>query len=597
MCGIVGVVSCGETVSRERFTAMRDLLSHRGPDGEGLWEGPGVRLGHRRLAVIDPTPGGHQPMSTPDGRFVIVYNGELYNDAEVRALLGDVRFTSSCDTETVLHAVARWGEDAAGVLRGMYALALWDTRERSLLLARDPLGIKPLYWASAGSSVVFASEIPAILEHPEVPARPDWAAVSSYLTTIRATLGERTLYEGVRSVEPGCWVRISVEDGAFSVSKKVRGLGGTARAEAGRDADDGVGAVVEDSIAAHLRSDVPWCCLLSGGLDSTIVSTVAIERAGRLRTYVSGCPAAGDGLADDFTYAREAAGAIGSEHEEVPIGRDGFLERWRWMVDRLGMPLCTPNEVAIYEVSRTLRGAGHSVVLSGEGADELFGGYGVPLGSAWSHIESTPGEGEGDARFILGSSAWMPVEGKALFVSPGFWEDAGRDEALDGFYRETYRGHLDAVGDAAPAERRMQAVLRMQRTVNLVGLLRRLDSATMLASVEGRTPLADRVVASMAESLPMAEKFEPGDPPGTKLALRRAFRGRVPDTIVSRPKRSFPLPFQSWLGGMAEEVRSSAFVREVYTPAAVELAWSDPEAHWNLAWPMANLALWGRRWG
>ncbi len=592
MCGIVGVVSSGETVSRERFTAMRDALSHRGPDDAGIWSGPGVLLGHRRLAVIDPTPGGHQPMAMPDGRFVIVYNGELYNDAAVRKALEDVPFISDCDTETVLHAVARWGEDAARAMRGMYALALWDARERSLLLARDPLGIKPLYWTVAGSSVVFASEIPAILMHPAVSANPDWGVVSSYLTTIRATLGDRTLYDGIRCVEPGEWIRICADGDGFVIERSVHGIDGK---KPGENAG-GVGAIVEDSIAAHLRSDVPWCCLLSGGLDSTIVSAVATERAGRLRTYVSGCPGAGAGLADDFTYAREAAEAIGAEHAEVPVERGGFLERWRWMIDRLGLPLCTPNEVAIYEVARALREAGHAVVLSGEGADELFGGYGLPLGSAWTHIESTEEDAEGDAAFILGSAAWMPVEGKALFVSPGFWADAEQDAALHRLYRRAYRGHLEAIGDAEPAERRMQAVLRMQRSVNLVGLLRRLDSSTMLASVEGRTPLADRRVASAAEALPMAEKFTPGDPPGTKLALRRAFRGRIPESIASRPKRSFPLPFQDWLGGVEHEVRSSGLVREVYTPAAVDLAWSDPAVHWNLSWPMANLALWGRRW-
>lgn len=600
MCGIVGVVSSGKQVSRDRFTAMRDALQHRGPDNAGLWEGPGAMLGHRRLAVIDPTPAGHQPMSTPDGRYVLVYNGELYNDDAVRKTLGDVEFTSSCDTETVLHAAARWGADAGHAMRGMFALALWDTQEKCLLLGRDPLGIKPLYWTIASGSVVFASEIPAILMHPAVSAQPDWSVVSSYLTTIRATLGERTLYAGIRCVEPGGWVRFDLDGDGFRVEKTECGIGDHKPGFGGIDAVDtggDVGQVVEQSICAHLRSDVPWCCLLSGGLDSTIVSTVASEHAGPLRTYVSGCPGAGEGLADDFTFAREAAAAIGSHHHEVPVERAGFIEQWQHMVDRLGVPLCTPNEVAIYEVARALRHEGHVVVLSGEGADELFGGYDLPLRAAAEHIASSPDDTETDAAFVLGASAWMPVQQKNVFLSPGFWAHAGRDDVLRGEYERVYRGHLESTPFDDPSERRMQAMLRVQRSINLVGLLRRLDSSTMLASVEGRTPLADQEVAALAESLFMSSKFVPGDPPKTKIALREAFRGRVPESIASRPKRSFPLPFQHWLGDLADTVRSSAFLAEIYSPAAVEFAYADPVSAWNIAWPMANLALWGRRWG
>ncbi|USN98936.1 MAG: asparagine synthase (glutamine-hydrolyzing) [Phycisphaeraceae bacterium] len=602
MCGLIGIVtSAGDVgVSRERFVAMRDALEHRGPDDAGLFAAPGVLLGHRRLVVIDPTSAGRQPMQTPDGRFVLVYNGELYNDREIRAELerDGVAFRSSCDTETVLHAVARWGVDAGRRLRGMYALALWDTRERVLLLGRDPFGMKPLYWTelqgAANGGIAFASEIPALLRHPGIAARPDWAAVSGYLTTIRTTLGERTMYEGIRCVRPGAWMRFEFGDGIRpeTVFPTYKG-DGTGSAD--------VAAAVEDSVRAHLRSDVPWCSLLSGGLDSTILATLATREAGPLRTYVSGCPGAGEGLADDFAFARVAAEAIGSTHTEAPVDRDMFLERWPWMVERLGVPMSTPNEVAINEVARTLRGEGHVVTLSGEGADELFGGYDLPMASAAEHVAANPEATIAeDAAYAMGAAAWMRPDQKHLFVSPGFWEDAEQDAAL----RETYEGDLGALSGAVAGdfdgasrdEQRQQALLRMLRTVNLAGLLQRLDTATMLASVEGRTPFADVRVAGLAERLPMARKFVAGDPPGTKVALREAFAGRVPTSILERPKRSFPLPFQAWLGEMTGAIRGSGLVAEIYSPAAVQLVCADPGAAWNLAWPMANLAVWGRRW-
>lgn len=596
MCGICGVVGSGVGglgVSRERFVSMRDALSHRGPDDAGLYEGAGVLLGHRRLSVIDPTPAGRQPMSTGDGRYVLVYNGELYNDAALRGELEEagVVFRTSCDTETVLHAVARWGDGAARRMRGMYALAVWDSVERVLLLGRDGFGMKPLYWAVAGGAVVFASEIPAILMHPDVSARPDWGAVSGYLTTIRTTMGERTLYAGVHAVEPGAWLRFEMNGGEPRAVRSDFGIG----------VRGGVGSVEEEvigSVRAHLRSDVPWCCLLSGGLDSTVLAAVATREAGRLRTYVSGCPDAGDGRADDFVFAREAAGAIGSAHTEVPVDRGLFLERWAWMVERLGVPLSTPNEVAIYEVAASLRRDGHVVTLSGEGADELFGGYDLTLGSAESHVDAN-GVGR-DPGFALASGSWMPPGEKASFVNAGFWRDAEEDAALVGLYADVHGGLLDDVAGELPwageRERRLQALLRMQRRFNLVGLLGRLDTATMLASVEGRTPFADVRVATAAEGLAMDRKFVSGDPSQTKIALREAFRGMVPASIADRPKRSFPLPFEGWMGELVEAIRGSGLVEQVYSRAAVELVCADPGSLWILSWPMSNLALWGRRW-
>lgn len=604
MCGICGVVNLGggePGISGSRFVAMREGLTHRGPDGAGEFAGPGVLLGHRRLIVLDPSEGGRQPMVTGDGRFVLVYNGELYNDRELRAELerAGVVFRSSCDTETVLHAVARWGAGAGERMRGMYALALWDTAERVLLLGRDGFGMKPLVWARAGDDVVFASEARVLFEHPGVRPEPDVAVVSSYISTMRETLDERTMFDGVRRVRPGEWLRFGV--GELGEPGRVESV--YAGGELG-----GVGEVVEGSIRAHLRSDVPWCSLLSGGLDSTIVATVAAERADGLRTYVSGCREAGEGLADDFGFAREAAEAVGSVHREVPVDRACFGHGWAEIVERTGLPLTTPNTVAIWEVAKALRADGHVVTLSGEGADELFGGYELPLASMAGHVAATPGGGDGDGAYALRSTAWLQPAQKGEFLDGGFWGEVGEDALVERVHAEAVaRARAEALAlhpGVGEDELRMLAYLGFQRRLNLTGLLQRLDAATMLASVEGRTPFADGAVAAVAGRLGMGEKFVAGedgvgvDRTGhrSKIALREAFRGRVPGSIVDRPKRSFPLPFAGWLDGMEGAVRGSGLVKRVYSPVAVEVAFSDPGQWWNLAWPMANLAMWGRRW-
>jgi asparagine synthase (glutamine-hydrolysing) len=601
MCGICGVVTAngrGLEIPLARFLAMREALAHRGPDDAGLHEGAGALLGHRRLAVIDPGEGGRQPMATPDGRFVLVYNGELYNDAEVRALLEaeGVAFRSSCDTETVLHAAARWGAEAATRLRGMYALALWDSTRRVLLLGRDGFGMKPLHWAHAGGEFVFASEAHALFEHPGLAARPDWGGIWAYAATVRTAVESRTMFEGVHAVRPGEWLSVDCSGSSCAVESRVFRASVSARGGLGS-----IRETIEDSARRHLRSDVPWCSLLSGGLDSTILAALVMREAGRLRTYVSGCPEAGNGAADDFAFARTAADAIGTFHDEVAVDRGGFLERWGWMVDRLGTPLSTPNEVAIFEVASRLRGDGHVVTLSGEGADELFGGYDLPIAGAIGHVRARPdANGDEDGAFALASASWLTSAQRGVFMRADFASLADRDGPLESVYAGAFRGLLDEVAaefdGSGRGERRVQAFLRMLRRFNLTGLLGRLDTATMLASVEGRTPFADAEVAMAAERLALAVKFGEGDPPRTKIPLREGFTDLVPASIVTRPKRSFPLPFEGWLAPMAGVVRASDLVAEIYTPAAVEFVWSDPARSWNLAWPMANLALWGERW-
>lgn len=610
MCGILGMASTGPlSISDREVCRLRDLMTHRGPDGAGLWRGGGLAAGdgrapgsvvlaHRRLAVLDPTPAGNQPMITPasldGGRFVLVYNGELYNEPELRRTLEreGVPLNTGCDSETLLCWLATRGEEGLRDLRGMYALALFDRVEHRVTLARDPLGIKPLYWwlgrQDGADLLLFASEPRPILEHRAVTPEPDLAGVSAYLTTIRTSLGERTMFAGVRALPPGRVLRADLRGERLAVGHRDLGVGLMNIAGGQTERFDQVRESLRESVAAHLRADVPTCCLLSGGLDSAIITTLAREHHADLRTYCAGAPETGaingQPQADDFAHARGLSAGLATHHTEAPIDREMFLSRWREMVARQGVPLSTPNEVAINEVARRLRADGCVVTLSGEGADELFGGYHHTLGPAAAHVEA----GNADpGLFHLAAAAWCPVEAKQQLLAREAWAGLDNDSGLTDWFAGEFAS-IARGGDPLADH------LRFQRRVNLTGLLQRLDSATMLASVEGRTPFADGRVAALAESLPMGDRFIPPD--RTKIALREAFAGMVPKSIVRRPKASFPLPFQHWLGGVGGWMGDSALLRELIEPGALELIAERPGEHWRLSWPLANLALWAECW-
>ena len=596
MCGLLGIVSAVGTrlgIDDTQIVGARDRLAHRGPDSAGLARpAPHVVLTHRRLAIIDPSPRGHQPMATPSGSHWLVYNGMLYNDADVRAELVDHPFRSTCDTETVLAALSAWGGGGLPRLRGMFALACFDARAQTLTLARDPMGIKPLYWTRATTGgvpcVAFASEIPALLALPGVACEPDLATVSAYLTTIRTTLDERTMYAGVRTVRPGEVIEFDLSREGMPTRTRSSWPGPV---ELTGDVTSAVRTAVEEANRLHARADVSVCGLLSGGLDSAITTLLAQRHVADLRTYCAGdpdaAPVAGVPQGEDFRFARLVAERLGMRHTEVPVRREDFLRDWPAMVARLGVPMSTPNEVAIHAVARVLAGDAHKVVISGEGADELFAGYAGPMAAAAAHVAS----GNADpGMFQLESNAWLAPTLKPAVLRPEAWREVEGDAAL----HTAYRGVWDTLSADDPRADPLELHLRFHRRINLAGLLARLDTATMLASVEGRTPFADAHLARVAEAVPMREKYLPGELPGMKRVLRRAFVDRLPAEVVQRPKASFPLPFQHWMDGHAESLRSSALIDRLFAPEAVAAVAGDPAGHWALAWPMLNLALWDR---
>lgn len=647
MCGIFGIVAPrGREASLDdaAIVRLRDRMTHRGPDGAGLWRHENCVLAHRRLAVVDPSPAGAQPMVHADGTgpvSALVYNGELYNDQRWRDRLraqGCV-FRSSCDTETVLHAWGALGEACLPELRGEFAFGAWDVRAKRLTLARDALGVKPLYFARAdGGEVVFASDPRVVAAHPGVGARPNWAMVGAYLTSIRTVLGEQTMFDGVYAVRPGEAIEFECAGEAIRERRWFYWRGAPVDPEERWSAERAatvVRGIVEESVRVHLRADVETCALLSGGLDSTVIAALARGETPDLRTYCAGAREGACEEDDDLDVARRAAAALGTRHEEAVVSRAGFGERWRWMVERMGLPLSTPNEVAIYEVAARLRADGCVVTLSGEGADELFAGYDLPLHAAAAYREAAA-RGEdprGPGRFEMESNAWMGGAIRRAALRDEVWEAAEADGWTGRWFEDEFARCAEEIGPACADP--LAAHLRFHRRVNLTGLLQRLDTATMLASVEGRVPYADGVVAWVAEGLPMGVKIGSDGASGgaerrsgggvsakarmaegtdghsretvveaapgrgewrgweTKVCLRRGFAGALPREVVERPKRSFPLPFRAWVGDSVGVLRESPFAREVFTDAAVEMVCARPRELWNLAWPMVNVAMWG----
>ena len=594
--------------------SMRDTMERRGPDGAGLFVRENVAFGHRRLAVIDTSSAGRQPMTTPDGRFHLVYNGELYNDAELRAellALGAVPggFRSDCDTETVLFAFATWGPAAFEKLRGMFAIGVYDTREHVLHLARDPLGLKPLYYhiAPGGAGLApegeltFASEPGAILRHPGIDPLPDFGMASAYLTTLRSVLGSRTLFHGVLAVRPGERIEYDATRGSLALEEFVQAAPVQTDVSY-EEAEARVREAIEDSLHRHLRSDVPICSLLSGGLDSTILCRLVKDEDRHLQTWCAGGPVP-DGEESDLGFARTVAADLGTDHHEVHVTRQDFTKNWAWMVEQNGLPLSTPNEVAIYSIARGLRDAGQVVAISGEGADELFGGYELALQSAADFV-STPQDRRSGGQFQLESAAWIAPSLKPHLLSRDAWNAAQGDTFLVGHYEESFRRAQQEVGPQGSA---LDAHLRFLRLGNLTGLVQRLDTASMLASVEGRTPFADWEVARLAEGLPMSAKFgaPASDASGGaavatavrgKRVLRDAWRTRIPQGVLHRAKHSFPLPFQEWIEDTGWRLETSPFAKVCFGQSAREEVMRDPSGRWQLAWPMLNLALWGDRW-
>ena len=570
MCGIAGWVGLERGDGRTLQT-MTDILSHRGPDGEGQLIVPlggdlTAGLGHRRLSIIDLAT-GDQPMASHDGRFTIVFNGEIYNYLELRAELvaGGAVLRTQSDTEVILEAWRAWGAACLPKFRGMFAFALHDRDDGSVVLARDPFGKKPLFYATvaqgAGEGIVFGSEIPALLAHPAVPVDLDLDSVRDYLCW-RYVPGPHTFFRGIHKLRPACLIRWQAgrwQETRYWTPPEAEGGG---RMPVPADAVAGFLDIFEDAVRLRMRADVPIGAFLSSGLDSTaIVATLAHLGISNIRTFSVGFR--GDGAAE-LPAAAETARILGTIHTPVELDADQLtdmlphLSRHRGapMNEAADLPICLMSRVAAQDVK---------VVLSGEGADELFAGY--PKHMAEAHLGRFGPSGllslAGQA--LVATSAVFPAVARRAGIAGRALRERRFEDRMTGWFgalspTERERLWRGPAGGRAPDRHPFEAasgasslrrVLHFDQTSWLPdNLLERMDSMTMAASIEGRAPFMDIRLAEYAASLPEHWRIRGRT---TKRILREAMRSRIPEAVLTRPKIGFRMPVAAWFRGPLKE--------------------------------------------
>ena len=521
MCGICGVFNMRKDgpVPEAWLTAMNARLSHRGPDGCGVYLDRFVGFGHRRLSVIDPA-NGRQPLSNEDGSVWVTYNGEIYNHRELRPELSTKghRFATNCDTEVIVHAYEEYGTDCVSKFNGMFAFALWDEKRELLFLARDRMGIKPLYYTVRGPHFIFASEVKAILQHPLVSAEVDLAAIPEYLLCT-SLLDSKTMFKGIRSVPPGATV---VVEGGEVRERRYWSLERDAlRHDGGSFADcrEGVRALLDSAVRMMTVSDVPLGTLLSGGLDSSLVSALATRHVGgRLKTFSMGYDRSSTVRLDDTDahYAGLVANAYGTEHTELLFQPEDYSEVMRrvtWHVEK-PVDLTSPSLYLLYRGVKPKA----TVVMSGEGADELFAGYYFFLNPC---RDGRPKE-----------FPWAPyLEQVSALLDPAVERQTG--------YGERVRATLEDEHGTLKTEDGLNKLLYLFLKYYLVDMLERLDKTSMAWGVESRVPFLDHRLVEYVVNMPSAYKAKPDD---EKMLLKSIASDVLPAPVVRRKKRPVPVP-------------------------------------------------------
>jgi asparagine synthase (glutamine-hydrolysing) len=631
MCGISAIVSAleGRAPKTADLQRMNDSLVHRGPDGEGMQIFKGSRaaagLGHRRLSIID-LEGGKQPMSNEDCNVWITYNGEIYNYLELQKELqaSGHRFRTRCDTETIVHAYEEWGAKCVDRLRGMFAFVIWDGRTEQCFAARDPLGVKPFYYAESAGSLLCASEVKALLASGWISPELFREAVPEYLT-LGYLAGDATLFQGIIKLLPGHWLRW--KEGELEVQQywDVPLPEESSGAENEEEFTEEFLAIFQDSVHMQLMSDVPLGVFLSGGLDSSAIAAVMSRRmSAPVKTFSVGFES---DYYSEFDHAREVAAAIGAEHHEIVLKpSDAFaaLPRLIWHEDE---PIRNASSVALYEVSR-LAGEHVKVVLTGEGSDETFAGYerywatlfNMKWGSLYHGI--VPGWLH---RPLIGGTLWkwpLPLSIKkkishtflnhamcpekivydnfyAIFP-PGIHRQLFADEFGDEYrtvdpYRETMRLYNDR--DSNLLDRLLYTDLKTY----LVELLMKQDNMSMAASIESRVPFLDHKLVEFAARVPARFKIRGF---GGKHLVKKAMKNILPKSIIDRKKMGFPVPLNQWFRRGFDRVARSVLVngrtrdRGIFNPTFVEQLLREHLAgkrdRTEPLWTLLNFELWAR---
>ncbi len=627
MCGICGIAipeGFNKDVDAATLVRMRDSLTHRGPDDGGVYIDRVVGLGHRRLSIVD-LAGGHQPMSNEDGSVWITYNGEVYNHRDLRPSLeerGHV-YQTNCDTETIIHLYEEHGPRAVDQLRGMFAFAIWDQTRRRLVLARDRLGIKPLYYTLSDDGVIcFASEIKALIEARAVRAELNYDALADYAAN-RSTSGEETLFRGVKRLLPGhtlVWTdgRIEIErywDVSFAKPSE--------RLTDDQYVDE-FSELFRESVKLRLMADVPLGMFLSGGIDSSAIVAVMSEMVAEpIKTF---SVAFEEREANELNYARMVARAFGTDHHEVIVSPQQFFDALPSLVYQEDEPIAHSSSIPLYFVSK-LASEHVKVVLTGEGADELLAGYGkyrktvfnLALGRRYHDVVPASMR-RAVERAILKLNGSSRIRRKLsrtfLCLSPEI-EDIYFDnfsvfsramqqrlftaEARDRMTeRDPYRAPLSLI-EESDSEDLLDQLLAADLKTYLHELLMKQDQMSMAASIESRVPFLDHKLVEFAAHLPINMKLRGLT---TKYILRKSMAGRLPKEILTRRKMGFPVPVGSWLRGQFSHVvdeyvlNSRALERGIFNAGFVRELVARHRAgenHSERLWALINFEIWQRR--
>jgi asparagine synthase (glutamine-hydrolysing) len=626
MCGIAGFVTSTPDAGHDPIVrAMTASLHHRGPDGEGYYHDPWASLGHRRLSIIDLASGA-QPMTSESGDLWCTYNGEIFNHSDLRKDLeaaGHI-YQTHCDTETILHAYEEYGARCVERFRGMFSFAVWNKNSRTLFCARDRLGKKPFYYYFDGKLFAFASEIKALLQHPSIPTRLDEATLPEYLT-FGYVSSEKTLFAGIRKLMPGHTLSLRVEDEALRLETAC--FWELPKPTSSPDSLDEAAWIqscrnhLEDAVQSRLMSDVPLGMFLSGGVDSSLIAALMRRmNPDRIKTFAVGYE---EEAYSELGYARNIARRLDTDHHEVSIGFDDFFQALPRLIWHEDEPITWPSSVSLYFVSK-LAASAVKVVLTGEGSDELFAGY-------------------GRYGFYLANRRWLPYY-RAL---PAFVRDGvasriatsgalsaslrrklqhsflGRGEEIESLYLDNFYGAFsleqqrglllhpqkvagtpyDAFLDywnQRDGDTLLSRMLYADQKTYLVELLMKQDQMSMAASIESRVPFLDHLLVEFAATVPEDLKLRAGT---GKYIVKKVAEGLLPNEIIYRRKMGFPTPLHQWLRRpdaapildflKDREGLLAAYLRSDAVEDLLEKHRQGSEDVTDRIWRLLNLQLWG----
>lgn len=620
-----------ETIDVGVLERMRDALLHRGPDDSGIFIRDGVGLGHRRLSIVD-VAAGHQPMTNEDGTLHIVYNGEIYNHADFRARLearGHV-YRTHCDTETILHLYEEEGARAVESLRGMFAFAIWDERRREMFIARDRLGVKPLYYVHTDDgSLYFASEIKSLLECRAIAAEINFPALPDYLAN-HATSGEETLFRGIKRLLPGhtlLW-----RDGQIEIKEYWDVSFTTDEGSARRRDEDYIEEWTElfkESVRLRLMADVPLGMFLSGGIDSSAIAAMMSRMVSEpIKTF---SVAFDEREANELAYARMVSRAFGTDHHEITINAEEFFAALPKLIWHEDEPLAHPASVPLYFVSR-LASKHVKVVLTGEGSDETLAGYdryrktiyNLALGARYHSLtsesmrarvrrglEQSPVASKFRQKLrrtflclppdiesiYFDNFAVFPRAMQHALLTPETIERTGsRTGALDPY------ANVRPFFEGTQATRLLDRLLYADIKTYLHELLMKQDQMSMAASIESRVPFLDHKLVEFTARLPERLRLRGWT---TKYVLRRSMKGILPDQIIKRRKMGFPVPLATWFRGpfrpviedyvLGERATARGLFDETFVRRMVAEHQSGARNHAQRLWSLVNFEMWMRQ--